>query len=63
MKVGDKVYTPRFCTVTIKAVFDSSSKAWDAGYKESSHFDKDPEYEILGKHLGENRMEFAAVRK
>ena len=63
MKVGDRVYTPRFCTVTIQKVFESENEAWNEGFKESAHFDKDPEYSIYGKHTGENRMIFAAVRK
>lgn len=63
MKKGDKVYTPRFCTVRIKEVFDTQKEARAAGYYEPTHYDKDPNYAIQGKHTGENRMQFAAVRK
>lgn len=32
-----------------------------AGYKESAHYNG--LYEIKGKHIGENRMVFAAAKK
>lgn len=63
MKKGDTVYTPRFCTVEITVVYEDAHKAFLDGYKEPTHYDKDPEYDILGKNIGINRMVFAAVRK
>ncbi|CVK21560.1 hypothetical protein [Sporomusa sphaeroides] len=63
MKKGDTVYTPRFCTVVITEVYEDPCKAFQEGYKEPTHYAKDPEYEILGKNIGDNRMAFAAIRK
>jgi hypothetical protein len=63
MKKGDKVNTPRFCTVQINEVYEDPKRAYLDGYREPTYYDKDPEYEILGAHTGENRMVFAAVRK
>lgn len=63
MKKGDMVYTPRFCTVKINEVYEDAHQAYADGYYEPTHYDKDPEYKILGKHTGTNLMVFAAVRK
>lgn len=62
MKKGDQIYTPRFCTVTIEKVFKSEENARKEKYAEPTHYD-DPNYSILGKHTGTNRMTFAACRK
>lgn len=63
MKKGDYIYTPRFCTVEITEVFEDKSAARDNGFTEPTHYDNNPEYDVLGKHTGTNRMTFAAVRK
>ncbi len=62
MKKGDRIYTPRFCTVRIEEVFESREAAAQAGYKEPTHY-VDLLYGIAGKSLGVNRMEFAAYKK
>jgi len=56
---GERVSTPRFLMVTIKEIL-SEPAARLGGYYEPTHFNH-PEYEILGKHTGENTMEFVAV--
>lgn len=61
MKVGDYVFTPRFCTVRISAMFGSEAEAYAAGYREPTHYEG--EYAILGKSLDMYSMEFAAVPK
>lgn len=63
MQIGDRIYTPRFCTVTIKAIYEDRNEAWKDGYKEPTHYDKDAEYDICGKPLDMYHMSFAAVRK
>lgn len=62
MKKGDYIYTPRFCTVEIKDVL-SREEAREQKFTEPTHYDKDPEFDIYGKHTGVNHMIFAAVRK
>lgn len=59
IQVGMQVYTPRFCTVTIDAVFAEEADARACGYAESTYYDG--EYQVLGKTIGENCMRFAAV--
>lgn len=64
MKKGDYVRTPRFCTVQIEEVFNNEFEAYEAGYKEPTHYkwkSKDG-YDVLGKMIGTNRMNFAAVK-
>lgn len=61
MKVGDHIYTPRFCTVRINEVFESENEAIENGYTEPTHYRG--EYKILGKSIGMNRMVFAAAKK
>lgn len=61
-KVGDKILTPRFSTVTIEAVFDTFDDAYRAGYKEPTHYFS-KEYGILGKSLDMYHMTFAAFDK
>lgn len=58
MKAGEKVYTPRFCTVEIKEVFRSREEAEKAGYKEPTYYKGD--FGVLGKSLDLYHMEFAA---
>ena len=61
MKIGDRVYTPRFCTVTVKEVFETESEARDAGYTEPTYYEKDG-YKVLGKTLDQYHMIFAAAK-
>jgi hypothetical protein len=61
MKVGDFVYTPRFCTVKIKEVYTDESQALKDGYLEPTYY-KDSQYKIYGKHIGTNTMDFAAIQ-
>lgn len=58
MKIGDRVYTPRFCTVTIAAIFATNAAAREAGFIEPTYYDDDC---VFGRHIGTNRMDFAAV--
>ena len=61
MKVGDSIYTPRFCTVRIKVIFENEAEARAAGYCEPTYYKGD--YIILGKSLDMYHMEFAAVSR
>jgi len=63
MKIGDYIYTPRFCTVRIEEIFENRTDARKAGFTEPTHYDKNAEYDIAGKNIGINRMIFAAIRK
>lgn len=62
MKKGDRIRTPRFCTVEIKKVFRSYDTARKQGFIESTYYD-DWEYDIRGKHTGTNTMIFAAIKR
>jgi hypothetical protein len=62
IKIGDKVQTPRFLTVRIAAMFENTKLADDCGFTEGTDF-RDEVYHIRGKHIGENRMLFAAVNR
>ena len=62
LKKGSRVYTPRFCTVVIKEVFDSEQEAKKEGYQEPTFYE-DPEYGIRGKSIDMYHMEFAAFKK
>lgn len=61
MKIGDSVYTFRFCTVRIKAIFENEAEARAAGFCEPTYYEGD--HTILGKSLDMYHMEFAAVPK
>lgn len=63
MEKGMRVYTPRFCTVTISEVFENRKEASRAGYNEPTYYDKAPGYEVVGKALDMYHMEFAAYKK
>jgi hypothetical protein len=63
MEIGTRIYTPRFCTVIIKEVYEDAHQAYEHGYKEPTHYDDNSEYDILGKSTSLNHMVFAAVRK
>ncbi len=60
MQVGDKISTPRFLTVTIEKVLTREEAAL-LGFTEPTHYRG--EYDILGRQVGPNLMEFAAVKK
>lgn len=62
MKIGDKIYTPRFCTVRIKEIFESREAAQENGYGEPTYYN-DTEWRIVGKSLDMYHMAFAAYRK
>ncbi len=62
MNIGDKVYIPRFCTVTIDHVFDSVKEARAEGFTEPTYYDKAPGFKVLGRSIGVNRMDFCAAR-
>ena len=61
MEIGELVHTPRFLKVRIGEIFSDYEQARSAGYTEPTHYE-DHEYDIKGKHTGENRMVFAAIR-
>lgn len=62
MKVDERIYTPRFCTVIIEEVFESKEEARKAGYVEPTYYHKDG-YTILGKSLDMYHMLFAGVKE
>lgn len=62
MKKGDWVETPRFLKVKIEKVFRSNERACKEGYTEPTHY-RDNDYYIRGKHIGPNRMIFAAIKR
>lgn len=62
MRIGDMVYTPRFCHVRIEAIFSSRSEAAAAGYTEPTHY-TGPGYGIAGKSSDMYHMTFAAYVK
>ena len=41
MKIGDSVYTPRFCTVRISAIFATEAEAHAAGFREPTYYKGD----------------------
>ena len=59
---GDYVRTPRFLTVKIKKVYPSTEEMYCTGFEEPTHF-RDDDYEVCGKTIGLNQMEFAAACK
>lgn len=61
MKIGDSVYTPRFCSVRIEAIFAAEAEARIAGFCEPAYYEGD--HVILGKSLDMYHMDFAAVPK
>lgn len=62
MKAGDTVYTPRFCTVIIKEVFENKEEAFANGYTEPTYYDSD-EYDVRGNSIDMYHMQFAAFKK
>ncbi len=61
-KIGTRIYTPRFCTVQISAVFETEREARDHGYTEPTYYESD-DCIVLGKVLDAYHMKFAAVPK
>ena len=61
MKIGDSVYTSRFCTVRIAAIFENEAEARAAGFCDPTYDEGD--HVILGKVLDMYSVEFAAVPK
>jgi len=61
LQVGDYVNTPRFLKVKIRAIYTNKKEAHKEGYCEPTHYQGD--FEVLGKHTGTNRMQFAAIYK
>lgn len=62
MKKGDYLYTPRFCHVEIKEIFDCEEDARKAGYTEPTFYES-ADYGINGKSIGLNHMVFAGYRR
>lgn len=62
MKDGDRVYTPRFCTVIIERVFNNPMEAQKEGFTEPTHFHKNG-WTVFGKSLDMYHMEFAGCRE
>jgi hypothetical protein len=60
MEAGDYVNTPRFLQVRIQEIFATVKEMYTAGYYEPTHYKG--AYQIQGKHIGENRMIFAATK-
>lgn len=68
-RIGMTVYTPRFCTVRIDAIFSTYAAARRAGFDEDTHYGMCDNWgrflpeclpvRIVGRMIGENRMEFA----
>ena len=62
MELGTRVSTPRFCTVTISAIFENPEDAAKSGYVEPTHTNM-PDWDIKGKSIDMYHMEFAAIKK
>ena len=63
MKIGERIYTPRFCTVTIKGIYNNKENARADGFTEPTHYHSEDGYTILGKSVGVNQMIFAGVKE
>ncbi|BAL84665.1 hypothetical protein SELR_pSRC400140 (plasmid) [Selenomonas ruminantium subsp. lactilytica TAM6421] len=61
MNIGDKVFTPRFCTVKIEKVFDNYHDANNDGYNVPTYYNG--ECYVFGKTVDLHHMVFAAVEK
>ena len=62
MKVNERIYTPRFCMVTVEKIFESRKEARQEGYIEPTHYHENG-FTILGKSIGFNKMIFAGVKE
>ena len=55
------INTPRFLKVQIIAIFKNKEDARKLGFVEPTHYDG--EFDVLGRHIGTNMMDFAVVFK
>lgn len=62
IKLGDRVQTPRFCSVTISAIYSNVRDARAAGYTEPTHYHKNG-VTVLGRSLDMHHMIFAAAKE
>ena len=62
LKEGDDLYSPRFCWIKITKVYDTVADLFAAGYSEPTHIWND-RWDIRGRSLDMNRMDFAAAPK
>lgn len=62
MEINDIIYTPRFCSVRIDAIYENIADARKDGYTEPTHYHKDG-YTILGKNTSPNHMVFAGAKE
>lgn len=62
MKTKERIYTPRFATVTVVKVFESKDKARQEGFSEPTYYHKNG-FTVLGKSTGMNNMVFAGVKE
>lgn len=62
MKTNERIYTPRFATVTVEKIFESKKEARQEGYTEPTYYNENG-YTILGKSTGWNEMVFAGVKE
>lgn len=62
IKVGTLIWTPRFCTVKISAVFDDEREARVCGYTEPTYYEGS-DCIVLGKSIDMYHMKFAAIPK
>ncbi|MCM1191056.1 MAG: hypothetical protein NC548_55075 [Lachnospiraceae bacterium] len=60
MKVGDYIFTPRFCFVRIENIYLSEELLEKAGYTEPTYCQND-DYVIRGKSIDMFHMLFAAA--
>ena len=58
-QIGDYIETPRFLNVRIEAIFTKVEDANTLGFTQPTHFKGD--FKILGRNLGNNLMDFAAL--
>ena len=62
IRKGKYIQTPRFLNVRIADIL-TKEEARKQGFKEPTHYDSDPDFDVFGKSTGENKMLFAAVLK
>lgn len=62
MKIGGKIYTPRFCTVRIDEIFKNYAEAVQHGYGQPTYYRKGG-YSIIGKCIEDNCMVFAEYKE
>ena len=62
IKVGTLIWTPRFCTVKISAVFDDEWEARVCGYTEPTYYEGS-DCIVLGKSIGICSYTQATIKK